>query len=296
VAPGDGVAPPPLPRGLLGGKTIVVTGGSMGLGRAAAGACLEAGANVFLCSRHRRDLDGALASMAAGGRAAAREADVSRPEQVGALLAAAQERYGRIDGLIHCAAVIGPIGPLADTDPEEWFEALRINLFGAMVVAREAIRRMRTTGGGRLVLFSGGGAGFAFPNYSSYACAKVAVVRLVETLAQEVGADGIEVNALAPGFVKTRMHDETLAAGERAGAAYLESTRRQLAEGGVPPEVGARAAAFLVSDAARGITGKFVAAPYDSVAEWPGHLDELRSTDIFTLRRIVPRDRGMAWQ
>jgi NAD(P)-dependent dehydrogenase (short-subunit alcohol dehydrogenase family) len=281
--------------GLLATKTIVVTGGSMGLGLAAAKACFEAGANVFLCSRHQRDLDQVLVSMA-GPRAAALETDVSQPQQVEALFAAAQARYGPVHGLIHCAAVLGPIGPLADTAPEEWFEALRINLFGSVLVAREAIRRMKNAGGGRLVLFSGGGAGYAFPNYSSYACAKVAVVRLVETLAQEVIAYGIEVNALAPGFVTTRLHQQTLGAGERAGADYLQLTRRHLAKGGVAPELGARAAAFLVSDAARGITGKFVAAPYDDVQAWPGHLDELRSTDIFTLRRIVPKDRGMTWQ
>lgn len=268
----------------------------MGLGMATATACLEASAHVFLCSRHQRDLDQALASMAAGPRAAAMQADVSRPEQVEALFAAAHTRYGPIHGLIHCAAVLGPIGPLAETDPEEWLEAIRINLFGSVLVAREAIRWMKTSGGGRLVLFSGGGAGYAFPNYSSYACAKVAVVRLVETLAQEVSADGIEINALAPGFVTTRLHEQTLEAGERAGVDYLKRTRQQLVEGGVPPEVGARAAAFLVSDAARGITGKFVAAPYDGLEEWPKHVDELRSTDIFTLRRVVPKNRGMSWQ
>jgi len=221
---------------------------------------------------------------------------VSRADQVEALFEAAQAAHGAVHGLIHCAAVLGPIGPLADADPGEWLDALHINLFGSFLVMREAVRRMRERGGGRLVLFSGGGAGYGFPNYSSYAAAKVAVVRLVETLAREVGAQGIEVNALAPGFVATRIHAQTLEAGERAGAEYLRSTREQLAAGGVPPGVGANAAVFLVSDAARGITGKFVAAPYDDLAQWLEHLDTLRSTDVFTLRRIVPRDRGEAWQ
>lgn len=279
----------------LNGKTIVVTGGSMGLGLATARVCLATGANVVLCSRHRADLDAALDTLAAGPRASAEVADVSRAEQVEKLFAAAEARHGGLDGVIHCAAILGPIGPIADTAPDEWLEGIRVNLFGTFLVAREAVRRLRRRGGGRIVLFSGGGGGYALPNYSSYACAKVAVVRMVETLAQEVMSEGIEVNALAPGFVSTRLHAQTLEAGARAGAQYLESTRRQLAAGGVPPEVGARAAAFLVSDAARGITGKLVAAVHDSLAQWPDHLDELRSTDLFTLRRIVPKDRGMLW-
>jgi hypothetical protein len=64
----------------------------------------------------------------------------------------------------------------------------------------------------------------------------------------------------------------------------------------VPASVGAECAAFLVSDAAKGITGKFVAAPYDDYRDWPQHLRELHSSDIFTLRRILPKDRGMNWQ
>jgi 3-oxoacyl-[acyl-carrier protein] reductase len=96
--------------------------------------------------------------------------------------------------------------------------------------------------------------------------------------------------------VITRLHQETIAAGERAGKAFLENTKRQIESGGVPPTVGASAAAFLMSDAAKGITGKFVAAPYDVWDAWPKHLDVLQKTDVFTLRRIVPKDRGMDWQ
>jgi 3-oxoacyl-[acyl-carrier protein] reductase len=147
-----------------------------------------------------------------------------------------------------------------------------------------------------MVLFSGGGAATPFPNYTAYACGKIGVVRLTETLAQEMQPFNVEINCVAPGFVITRLHQETIAAGERAGKAFLENTKRQIESGGVPPTVGASAAAFLMSDAAKGITGKFVAAPYDVWDAWPKHLDVLQKTDVFTLRRIVPKDRGMDWQ
>jgi 3-oxoacyl-[acyl-carrier protein] reductase len=123
------------------------------------------------------------------------------------------------------------------------------------------------------------------------------VVRFVETVAHELRAEGIEINALAPGFVATRMHQETLAAGaEAAGSDYLERTKGELESGGVPPEVPAAAAVFLISDAARGITGKFVSAVYDGWQTWPEHLAEIEGSDLFTLRRIVPKERGLSWQ
>ena len=156
---------------------------------------------------------------------------------------------------------------------------------------------LKRTGGGRIVLYSGGGAATPFPNYTAYASGKAAVVRFCETIAIELAPYNIEVNALAPGFVATRLHQQTLAAGaSAAGEEFLAKTQFELAKGGVPATVGADCAAFLVSDAARGITGKFVAAPYDRYAEWPRHLRELRGSDLFTLRRILPKERGMDWQ
>jgi len=106
----------------------------------------------------------------------------------------------------------------------------------------------------------------------------------------------IEINCLAPGFVATRLHQQTIKAAAKAGQKFLEKTKKELEKGGVPAEIGAAAAAFLVSDAAKGISGKFIAAPYDNWREFTKHLKELQNSDLFTLRRIVPKDRGLSWQ
>jgi len=270
----------------------------MGIGLACAEACLEARAKVLICARTEGPLTQALDSLKKKGFSGieAKIADIACEAQIDDVLRTAIINFGGLDGVIHCAGIYGPIGAATEVDPSLWFDAIRVNLFGTFLVARQSCQFLKANGGGRIVLFSGGGAASPFPNYTAYACGKVAVVRFAETLAQEMQPFNIEVNCVAPGFVITRLHEETLAAGERAGKAFLENTQRQIESGGVPASVGARAAAFLLSDAAKGITGKFIAAPYDGWTDWPKHIEELRETDIFTLRRIVPKDRRMDWQ
>lgn len=282
----------------LAGKNILVTGGSLGIGYATAETCLKAGAKVAICARNPADLEAAVRKLNEQGydAIAGIPADVTQQDQVDAALDAVESHFGTVSAVIHAAGILGPIGDITQVDPVEWFNTIQVNLFGAVLVTRQACLRLQKTGGGRIVLFSGGGAAYAFPNYSAYACSKVGVVRFTETIAQEMAASQIEINCVAPGFVITRLHQQTLAAGELAGKEYLEKTKAEIDKGGVSPYVGAAAAAFLASDAANGITGKFVAAPYDGWNEWSDHLEELRDTDIFTLRRILPKERGMNWQ
>ncbi len=282
----------------LHGKNVLVTGGSMGIGFACAEKCIDSGAQVIICARDFGPLSDSVQKLdaKASGKISSIVADVSDVRQVEALFQSVKKQLGRIDAVIHCAGVYGPIGSVMEINPEEWLEAIRINLYGSFLVSREACRQMKQTGGGNIVLFSGGGAATPFPYYTAYACGKVGVVRFAETLAQEVEPFNIRVNCIAPGFVITRLHDDTIKAGELAGQKFFETTIKQIESGGVSPSVSAGAAVFLISDEAKGITGKFVAAPYDGWASWPKHLEELQGTDIFTLRRIVPRDRGMDWQ
>lgn len=279
-------------------KNIFITGGSMGLGLASAKQCLERGANVFLCARQDVALQKALFSLRKEGFSAVTgcTADVTDESQIEHALNLFESKSGPLHGTIHAAGVYGAIGSITEVDPEEWLQGVHINLFGSFIVARQSCKRWKQQKGGRLVLFSGGGATSPFPNYTSYACGKAAVVRLAETIAQEMAPYHIEVNCIAPGFVITRLHEQTLQAQERVGSDFVEKTKRELERGGVPIELGASAAAFFVSDASRGITGKLIAAPYDTWKEFPQRIKELKGSDLFTLRRIVPKDRGFSWQ
>ncbi len=270
----------------------------MGLGLAAAKQCLQREANVFLCARHEEALQKAIESLRQEGfsQVSGCVTDVTEESQIENALNLFESQFGPLHGTIHAAGVYGTIGSITEVDPKEWLQGVHINLFGSFLVARQSCKRWKKQNGGKLVLFSGGGAATPFPNYTSYACSKAAVVRFTETIAQEMAPYHIEVNCIAPGFVITRLHEQTLNAQEKAGAEFVEKTKQEVDRGGVPIELGASAAAFFVSDASRGITGKFIAAPYDTWKEFPQRIKELKESDLFTLRRIIPKDRGLSWQ
>lgn len=149
---------------------------------------------------------------------------------------------------------------------------------------------------GKVLLLSGGGATKPLPYLSAYAASKAAVVRFGETLAEEVREFGIDVNAVAPGTLNTRLLDEVLEAGPtKVGQTCYEQALRQKAEGGTPMARGASLCLFLASAASDGITGKLISAVWDPWEKLPEHLGDLCDSDIYTIRRILPGDRGKDW-
>jgi 3-oxoacyl-[acyl-carrier protein] reductase len=252
---------------------VLVTGGSMGIGAACARRLAREGWSVLLAARGREALAATLATLDGEGHATL-ALDVGDP----AAWAAAD--LGELDALVHAAAVIGPIGAAADVDPAAFLDVLRVNVLGTFLAVRSCLPLL---GDGPIVAFSGGGATGPLARYDAYAASKAATARLVENLA----ADGVRINAIAPGFVATRMHDATLAAGPAgAGVAYHERTRAELEAGGTPPDVAAELVSFLLSDAAQGISGRLLSAPWDPWRD-PGFQARLRDErDLATLRRI----------
>jgi NAD(P)-dependent dehydrogenase (short-subunit alcohol dehydrogenase family) len=286
--------------GALDGAAALITGASQGLGLAIARAYVEQGANVFICSRDPDALELAAHALvtAAGGdsdRVATQPADVSDPDQVSALVATAVERFPQLNILVNNAGVYGPKGNIDTVDWEEWVRAINVNLLGSVLTSRAIIPQMRLVGHGKIVQLSGGGATNPLPGLSAYAASKAGILRFIETLAGELRADGIDVNAIAPGALNTRMLDEVLAAGpDRVGEDFYKRAIDQQKSGGTPLERGADLAVWLGSAASDGITGKLISAVWDPWREFPEHRGELDS-DIYTLRRIVPSDRGMDW-
>jgi NAD(P)-dependent dehydrogenase (short-subunit alcohol dehydrogenase family) len=223
-------------------------------------------------------------------------ADVSEPDDVQHLVKTTLAELGGLEILVCSAGIYGPKGRLQDVSLAEWSKAIAINLMGTVLSCREILPHFRDRKYGKIVLLSGGGATKPLPYLSAYAASKAAVVRFGETLAEEVREVGIDVNAVAPGPLNTRLLDEVLEAGPtRVGYSFYEQALRQKAQGGTPMEQGASLCVFLASAASDGITGKLISAVWDPWENLSEHVDELRDSDIYTLRRIVPKDRGEGW-
>lgn len=284
----------------LAGRNALITGGSRGLGLAIAQAYLEAGASVFLCARDEAalvDAQESLEKLKVSGQAVhVRSADVSDPAEVEVLVYAALGALSRVHILVNNAGIYGPIGDFDSTDWDHWTHALQVNLLGSVLMCRALLPHFKEHAYGKIVQLSGGGATSPLPHFSAYAASKAAVVRFAETLAEELREDHIDVNAIAPGALDTRMLDQALDAGpEKVGEEFYERMLEVKSQGGAPLERGASLAVFLGSSASDGITGKLISAIWDPWESLPDYHDELNKSDIYTLRRIVPGDRGMQW-
>ncbi|MCS7337118.1 MAG: SDR family oxidoreductase [Verrucomicrobiae bacterium] len=276
----------------------LITGASRGLGKVIAEHFLREGANVAICARNEPELTAARDELAAqfpSQTVLARTCDVSDESQVNALVAFALDRLGDIHILVLNAGVYGPMGPTETVDLADWRRALEINLFGVLLPCRALIPHFKRARRGKIIVLSGGGATNPLPNISAYAASKAAAIRLMETLAEELRPFNVDVNAIAPGPLATRFVDQVLEAGpEKVGREFYEKNVQWKKSGATPPELGARLAVYLASSESNGITGKLISAQWDPWERLHEFKDDLKS-DIYTLRRIVPKDRGKTW-
>ena len=284
----------------LENRVAFITGGSEGLGLAIARAYVEAGASIAICARDEARLERAREESSSIGHSDQRvevyAGDVSNLDDVERMVSSALRAFPRIHILVNNAGIYGPKGPLEESNWKSWVQTIEINLLGSVLMCRALLPHFKANRYGKIIQLSGGGATGPLPRISAYAASKAAVVRFAETLAEEVREDGIDVNTIAPGGLNTRMLDELLEAGpEMVGQEFYERMLEQKARGGTPLELGANLALFLGSAASDGITGKLISAVWDPWETLPEHLPDLQGTDVFTLRRIVPRDRGMDW-
>ncbi len=212
------------------------------------------------------------------------------------IIGEARRVWDRIDVLVNNAAILGPIGNVWENDWEEWQTTIRVNLLAPVELCRACVPWMIAHRQGKIITLSGGGATGPRPNFSAYATAKTGLVRFSEILAHEVSKMNVQVNCVAPGAMNTAMLQAVLDAGlEKAGAIEYAQAVKRAEEGGALPQRAADLCVFLASPAGDSITGKLISAVWDPWESLPEHIDDLKDSDIYTLRRIVPRDRGKSW-
>ncbi len=285
----------------LKGVSVLISGANQGLGFEIAKHYLQEGANVIICARNKEKLAEATTQLSEfiqdGQQLLSQVADVSKPDDMHALVQQGLTAFGKLDVLVANAGVYGTKGPIEEIDWEEWSTAIDINLKGVVLQCRAVLREMKKNRYGKIIILSGGGATKPMPNLSAYAASKAAVVRFAETLAEEVADWQIDVNTVAPGALNTRLLDEILEAGpDRVGKSFYEQSIKQKQSGGTALNVGALLCVFLASKESDGITGRLLSAVWDPWSDLPSMKQELQQSDIYTLRRITPQDRGKDWE
>ncbi len=274
---------------ILQDKVALITGGSKGIGRTIVETLARQGCRVVAISRSLDELKILQNELnAVGLTIVIKEADVSDYEQVKKVVQFVIEKFHTIDILVNAAGVYGPIGQFDTNDICLWTKTIQINLVGTAHCTHAVLPIMLKNKAGKIINFSGGGAVNTFPNFSSYATSKAAVVRFTETIAEEYKSYNIQINAIAPGAVNTRLLDESLEAGAKmVGEKFYEKIVNQKKDGGDSPQLAADLTAFLVSDRSLNLTGKLISAKWDSWNEWNEvELERLKKSSELTLRRI----------
>lgn len=262
---------------------IVITGSSGGIGRFLAESLAKHGHEVCRLARSRQD-------------GFSFQCDVSNWNAVRSCAEKVAVKWKAVDGLICCAGTQEPIGLAMEIDPAAWRSALAVNLDGTFFPIRGFFPLLRgARRRAKIICFSGGGATSPRPNFAAYGVAKTGVVRLVETLAAEWENLSLDINAIAPGTIFTRMTEQVLARGEKvAGRKEFESASKLPRDNSAKLEKVLGLVEFLLSEKSDGISGKLISAQWDP---WD-KLQELKADltgDIYTLRRIAPKDRGKDW-
>ncbi|MFA4870870.1 MAG: SDR family oxidoreductase [Pedobacter sp.] len=283
----------------LEGKTAVITGASRGLGKEIATQFIKEGASVILCAKDQKTLSQTCHELNQYLTSPGQElfyccVDISCRESIRHLHnTLTTDAYPTIDILVNNAGIQGTKGLFEETDFGDWMQAINTNLLGTVMMCKTFLPSMNRNHG-KIINLSGGGSTSAFPYMSSYAVSKVGIVRFSETLAEELKGS-IDVNCIAPGAMNTRMLDEMIEAGsKKIGSPLYHKLLNQKRDGGTQLIKGAELAVFLASQESNGITGKLIASVWDNWKSLPNHLKEL-DTDLYTLRRITPKDRGMSW-
>lgn len=275
---------------LLKNKIAIITGAGGGIGSTIAHTFIKEGCSVILVDCLKSSLDRISEELEKYNcEFLAITADVCNKKEIDDVIDSTLKKFSKIDILVNTAGIQGPIGPFVNNDINKWIETINVNLNGTMLFTKTVLSVMIKQDWGKIINFSGGGAFNPRPNFSAYAVSKAAVVRLTETLAEEVKKYNIQVNAISPGAVNTKMLEQVLEVGpELAGAEFYEKAKKQKEEGGDSPQLAADLVLFLSSGKSYNLSGKIISAKWDNWRDWDKEkISKIMSSDLYTLRRII---------
>jgi len=281
-------------------RNYIISGAGTGLGREVAKRLVLQGANLLVFSRSIdavQSLQSELHDLNSRSIVVSISADISKEKDVDNVISAFTSSFDRLNGVVSNAGIYGPMGESHKVSWTDWKESLSVNLFGAVYLINLSIPLLIEQGGGSIVQLSGGGATQPMPYVSSYAAAKSAIVRYIESIAIELQPYNIRANSLAPGPLNTRLLDEVIQQGpQTVGRSFYDKAIKQKLNGGADPAAACKLISFLLSDASLKISGKLISALWDCWEVWPAHLDAIQASDAYTLRRVSGKDRQFPWE
>ena len=236
----------------LDGKNAVITGATRGIGLAIARGFLESGANVTLCSRKQENVDSALAEIAAHAEhVQGVVAHVGRHEDIERLVHVAEERFGNVHILVNNAGTNPYFGPIIEADDRAWDKTMEVNLKGPYVLSKLCARKMIAGDGGSIINIASIAGLTASPMQGIYSVSKAALIMLTKVMARELGRQGVRVNCICPGLIKTRLSEALWSNPELEAATTAMKALGRI--GSTEELVGA--AIYLASDASSFTTG-----------------------------------------
>jgi NAD(P)-dependent dehydrogenase (short-subunit alcohol dehydrogenase family) len=270
----------------LDNKVCVIAGASGAIGASVANRFYQEGARLALTYRTEKPVIWGKEDLDDPSRLGFYKLDVTDYKNTEMVIKQISEDFSGIDALVNCTGVVGPIGPLETLDMQEWTRTIEINLIGSVHLVHAVLPIMKERGGGKIVFFSGGGAAYGRPFFTPYSSSKAALVRLTESLAEELASANIQVNAVAPGAVNSRMWKEMRAAAPSGGPALALEIKQMDETGGASPDRAAELAVLLASSRSDALTGRLLSAVWDDWEHIESHMGKIASSDVWTLRRI----------
>ena len=267
-------------------RVALITGGGRGIGRAIALAYAKEGARLALAARTLSELqETAKQAEKLGAETCVIRTDVTEQHHVDEMVKSTLARYSTIDILVNNAGITGPVGQLQDNDVSHWIRTIQLNVIGVFLCCRAVLPVMLSRNSGKIINMSGVGG----RNMSAYSASKAALVFITDVLATELEGKHIQVNAMSPGSIHTRMWEETRDAAKAVGDTELfELGQRVTSGGGASIERAAELAVFLASDASGGLSGRLIQAVTDDFSSLPPRIPEIMASDTYTLRRVEP--------